>query len=179
MDSLIVYENTHKMYQLINIILENPAILISILALSFTIYSFWWMNWRRGKLIVGCPRSYAAYGSKDSILVLEFPFDFFNNGPLPIIIRNMRLVILDEELDIPLTFTAIVKKLGKDEDRSLSTQIVIPGREAKVIICEFQRRPGELIFEKKIYQIELQAKLDKKNNDRRRRIVCKGDKDKE
>jgi hypothetical protein len=91
----------------------------------------------------------------------------------------MRLVILDEELDIPLTFTAIVKKLGKDEDRSLSTQIVIPGREAKVIICEFQRRPGELIFEKKIYQIELQAKLDKKNNDRRRRIVCKGDKDKE
>ena len=144
--------------------MENSAILISILALIFTIYSFWWMNWRRGKLIVGIPRSYAAFSSKDGILVLEFPFDFFNNGPLPIIIRNMRLVILNEESDIPLTFTAIVKKLGNDEDRDMSTQIVIPGMEANVIICEFQRRPGELIFENKTYKIELQAKLDKKTH---------------
>ena len=144
--------------------MDSPAIWISIFALFFTIYSFWWMNWRKGRLIVGIPRSYAAYGSKDGILIMEFPFDFFNNGPLPIIIRNMKLVMLNEESDIPLTFTAIVKKLGKDEDRSMSTQIIIPGRETKLIICEFQRRPGELIFENKIYQIELLAKLDKKTN---------------
>ena len=143
--------------------MNNPAIIISILALFFTIYSFWWMNWRRGKLIVGTPRAYAAFCSKDSMMVLEFPFDFFNNGPLPIILRNLRLVLVDEEKIKPLTFTAIVKKLGKDEDRSLATQIVIRGREAILLICEFQRRPGEFIFDKNDYRLELQAITNNSN----------------
>jgi hypothetical protein len=144
--------------------MENPAIWISIFALIFTIYSFWWMNWRQGKLIVGTPRSYAACGTKGAKLFLEFPFDFYNKGPLPIIIRNMRLLILNDDSDIPLIFTAVVNNLGNPKDRSVATQIVISGREANVIICDFIRSPGELIFEKKIYQIELQAKLNNKTN---------------
>lgn len=89
--------------------MNNQALMLSIFALVFTIYSFWWMNWRRGKLIVGIPRSYAAFGSKDERIILEFPFDFINTGPLPIIIRNLRLLILNEESQAPLTFTATVK----------------------------------------------------------------------
>jgi len=36
---------------LVNIV----ALFISVFALLFIIFSFWWMNWRRGKIIVGLP----------------------------------------------------------------------------------------------------------------------------
>lgn len=132
---------------------------ISILALLFTVFSFWWMNWRTGKLRVGAPRTYAAIGSQTGKMVLEFPFVFFNDGPMPIIVQNLRLVFSDETEPRPLNFIATVKKLGGDEGRSFATQFPVRGREAILMICEFQREPGGMEFEERSYSIELQAIL--------------------
>jgi hypothetical protein len=137
--------------------MDYSPIVISILALSFTIFSFWWMNWRTGRLRVGSPRAYAALGSIEGKMVLEFPFVFFNDGPMPIVVHNLRLVFSDETLPHPLVFTATVKKLGRDEDRSFATQFPVRGREALLLICEFQRTPGKMAFEERGYPIELQA----------------------
>jgi len=52
---MILIEKSYD-YNLISIV----ALFISVFALLFTIFSFWWMNWRRGKIIVGSPRSFAA-----------------------------------------------------------------------------------------------------------------------
>lgn len=150
--------------------MNNPALLISILALLFTIFSFWWMNWRKGKLIVGSPRTFAAFGSLEGKMVLEFPFVFFNNGPTPIIIQNLRLIFAEEKEPYPLGFNATVKKLGKDEDRAFATQFPVRGREALLLICEFQRTPGGMIFEERNYPLELQAKLD---NSTKWKRICK------
>jgi hypothetical protein len=139
---------------------NNSAIIISVLALLFTIFSFWWMNWRRGGLFVGAPRSYAAIGS-EGIAVLEFPFIFFNNGPIPIFIQNLQVIILNGENPRPFVFTATVNKLGKDEGRSMATQFPVRGREAILLICEFQRRPGNIHYEVGSYTVELQAILNK------------------
>jgi hypothetical protein len=142
--------------------LITPALIISILALLFTVFSFWWMNWRKGNLFVATPRSYAAIGAMDGKMVLEFPFVFFNDGPIPIIVQNLQIVFLDEKASRPLAFMATVKQLGKhDESRSLATQFPVRGREALLIICEFQRVPGGLLFEEKSYKLELQGKLDR------------------
>jgi hypothetical protein len=40
-------------------LMTSEAVIISIAALAFTVFSFWWMNWRKGKLIVGPPRTFA------------------------------------------------------------------------------------------------------------------------
>ena len=138
----------------------NSALIISILALLFTVFSFWWMNWRKGKLHVNTPRSYAVFGSVEGKMVLEFPFVFFNDGPMPIIIQNLRIIIIDEESPHPLLFMATVRKLGTDEDRALATQFPVRGREALLLVCEFQRQPGNLLFENRSYKLELQGKLD-------------------
>ena len=135
------------------------AFVISILALLFTVFSFWWMNWRTGKLSVGPPRTYAALGSLERQMILEFPFVFFNDGPMPIIVQNLRLVFPIEEGSRPLVFIATVKKLGSDEDRSFATQFPVRGREAVSLICEFQREPGGMVFEAGSYPLELQAQL--------------------
>ena len=139
--------------------MSYSAIIISTLALLFTIFSFWWMNWRTGKLRVGAPRTYAAIGSLTSNMVLELPFVFFNDGPMPIIVQNLRLVFSDETQLRPLSFIATVKKLGRDEDRSFATQFPVRGREAILMICEFQREPGGIAFKARSYPMELQAKL--------------------
>ena len=138
--------------------MNYAALIISILALSFTIFSFWWMNWRTGRLRVGMPRSYAAFASANS-LILEFPLVFFNDGPTPIVVENLRVIILDEALAKPLSFTATVGKLGTDQNRALATQFPVKGREALLLICEFQRRSGNFTFEARGYKIDLQARL--------------------
>lgn len=130
---------------------------ISILALLFTVFSFWWMNWRTGNLSVGPPRTYAAIGSLDRQMILEFPLVFFNDGPTPIIVQNLRLVFAGERGSSPLVFVATVGKLGTDQGRSFATQFPVRGREAMLLICEFQREPGGLVFEARSYPLELQA----------------------
>jgi len=149
--------------------MNYPALIISTLALLFTVFSFWWMNWRKGKLQVGTPRTYAAFGSLEGKMVLEFPFVFFNNGPIPIIVQNLRLVFSEDKESRPLNFIATVKKLGKDEERAFATQFPIRGREALLLICEFQRSPGGMIFESNNYPMELHAKLD---NSKKWKRIC-------
>ena len=141
--------------------MNYAALGISILALLFTVFSFWWMNWRTGKMHVGSPRTYAAFGSQEGKMVLEFPFVFFNDGPTPLFVQNLRLLFLQETQPRPLGFVATVKKLGKDEDRAFATQFPVHGREALLLICEFQREPGSMAFEARSYPMELQAKLGK------------------
>lgn len=144
--------------------MNYTALLISVLALSFTVISFWWMNWRKGNLNVGVPRAYAARGSRQDALVVELPFVFFNDGPTPIIVQNLRLVLADEQpAPNALTFMATVEKLGTDEGRAFATQFPVRGREALRLVCEFQRRPGNLAFERGIYNFELQAILNNFN----------------
>ncbi len=92
-------------------------------------------------------------------MVLEFPFVFFNDGPMPIVVSNLRIIIEGEEATKPLIFAASVKKLAKDEDRALATQFPVRGREALLLICEFQRQQSSMIFENRSYNLELQGKL--------------------
>ena len=141
--------------------LETAALVISTSALLFTVASFWWMNWRKGKLHVGTPRSYAATGSAEGKVIIELPLDFFNDGPTPIIVRNLRLVLPVNEATLNLRFEATVDKIGTDQGRTLATQFPVRGREALLLTCEFQRQTGGLVFEDRTYRLELQAKLDR------------------
>lgn len=141
--------------------MELAAFVISVLALVFTIATFWWMNWRRGSLLVGPPRSYAAKGSLADRLLIELPLVFFNRGATPVVVQNLRLRLGHEASDArPLTFTATVDKLGTDQGRALATQFPVRPQEASLWICEFQRNPGQLVFEVRAYEIILEAVLN-------------------
>ncbi len=142
---------------------NQPALILSILALLFTVFSFWWMNWRHGKLIVSPPRSYALFAQVPGKMVLHLPLIFFNNGPIPIVVQNLRLVFTKDVSSKPLSFITTVKKLGKDEERAFATQFPVRGREAVLLICEFQREPNELTIEAGNYALQLQGRIDRKD----------------
>ncbi|MBN1567922.1 MAG: hypothetical protein JXA73_08735 [Acidobacteria bacterium] len=139
--------------------INYPALIISILALLFTVFSFWWMNWRTGKLIIAPPRSFAAIGSREH-MIIEIPLVFFNTGPMPIVIQNMRLFLPDYKLH--LSFMATVAKLSQEEGRVFATQFPVRGRESVLMICEFHASGNRISFEAKKYRIELQGFYHKK-----------------
>jgi hypothetical protein len=131
----------------------EPALIISILALFFTVFSFWWMNWRPGKLVLTEPRSYAAIAAADKVII-ELPLVFFNTGATPIVVHNLHLTL--PGVDRPLFFNAVVQKLGDHDDRRFATQFAVRQREAVTLICEFQGQVSGFAFERREYPVLLE-----------------------
>ncbi len=136
----------------------NSSLVISLSALFFTVFSFWWMNWRKGRIIVTDPPSYTASGTQAN-LNIRIPLVFTNSGPTPIIIRDLFLFLKDDAL--PLKFIATSKDILHNNERVIATPFVLLGREAKLVNCEFRRQPGNLKFEEKTYILFLKALCDK------------------
>ena len=144
--------------------MDTAAIIISILALLFTVGSFWWMNWRKGDLQVSPPRSYAITSS-DTALTLQLPFIFFNNGPTPIFVHNLRLVFTEVRPQESVVFQGTVKELGFPETpMKTATQFPIRGLEVQLIICWFMNPGSRLRLKAGIYPVELHAMLDDRSD---------------
>jgi hypothetical protein len=129
-------------------ILENaPTLIISILALIFTIFSFWWMNWRKGDLIVGPPRSFAlAAVGEDGLLIIQIPLIFYNNGAATYVVQNLRLTMEQNgKKSSILDFNNTVSDLASSGDRHWARQFAIEGRKAYSDIFVFQKTPGKFV----------------------------------
>lgn len=127
--------------------MEIAAILISIFALIFTLFSFWWMHWRKGKIKIGSNlRTYAACASNNK-LMLEIPLIFFNTGPIPLVVENLRLYFPEiKESNKYLFFNATVEKIGTDKGRAFATPFCVPGGGIVSLICEFQNTETSFQF---------------------------------
>jgi hypothetical protein len=82
------------------------ALLVSALALAFTIGTFWWLNARKSSLEAAAPASYA-FADK---VRLRLPLAFFNTGAKALIITDLRLVLVDSERE-PLAWITTRAKL--------------------------------------------------------------------
>jgi hypothetical protein len=138
--------------------MDIAALALSLVAIAFSAFTFWWLNWRPGKLHLNIPTTYAGYGGSDKLL-LEFPFVFYNGGGTPVVVDDLR-IRLPQEPGIPLAFNATVDKIGTDEGRVFSTPFWIGPRQAVGLICEFQRAPGDLSFELRDYKLILEGRLN-------------------
>lgn len=140
------------------------ALFISTLALLFTIFSFWWMNWRRGKIIVGPPRSFAATSKgEDDLLIVQLPLVFYNDGAASQVIQNLRLTLVQNgNRSAILYFNNTVPDLVNTHTREWARQFAVEGRKSYSSVFVFQRKPGNFIFHKGKCQAILGGKL---NND--------------
>jgi len=133
-------------------------IVIAVLALAFTMGTFWWMNWRRGKLLVGPPRSFA--GTQDPLVLLfHLPFVFYNPAPTPIVVLNLRIAFPKEPDQEPISFIATVGKIANTDERAFATQFIVRGRDAVSLVGDFQRRPGGSTLTMGTHTAQVQAWL--------------------
>ena len=139
-----------------------PAFIISLLAFAFVVISFWWMHWRTGNLQLAPPRTYQGYANQEGNMTLAIPMLFFNDGPTPILVNNLRLRFLHEAEAGPLVFQATFEHLSYDEDtrnRAFATPFPVRGREALLKICEFKREPAGWEFAPQEHRLALDAKI--------------------
>lgn len=138
---------TRASYEDTGDLMTSEAVIISIAALAFTVLSFWWMNWRKGKLIVGPPRSFAlASPGEDQILIIQLPLVFYNNGAATQVVQNLRMTLEQSGKKSPiLDFNNTVSDLASGGERQWAKQFAIEGRKAYSSIFVFQRTPGKFV----------------------------------
>lgn len=138
--------------KLFNFISRNSAFIISILALLFSILSFWWIHWRRGKLIVSYPTKFGLISNKK--LIIQLPLVFYNSGAATIIVNNLRVLVSDKNNQNQfLHFNNTFDDLESNSGRQLGYAFPVVGRKTyeRVFVfmkseIEFQIPDGEISY---------------------------------
>jgi hypothetical protein len=113
----------------------GPA--IAILALLFTIGSFWWLQARQGKLRSYQPFSFA-HGRSQSQGLLRFPLVLYNTGAKPIVVVDLRLSFPNVSgSSLPWRSTRTMLRPDAKDDLRLPAAFSIPGRQAQQYFIEF------------------------------------------
>jgi hypothetical protein len=116
------------------------ALLVAVLALLFTVASFWWMYARRGSLEVGRPGAYA-FASK---VRLRLPLAFYNTGARSLIVTDLQVVLAEDATQPPLRWIPTVSQLRPDSsnERDFATPFAVPGRSTREFVPEFGHNSG-------------------------------------
>ena len=133
------------------------ALAISVLALAFTVLSFWWLHARRGSLEAAPPRAYAF---TDRVR-LRLPLAFFNTGAAALIVTDLRLVVEDAPSAGPLRWETTRSKLrpASDDGFAYATPFSIQGRATREVIAEFGHNRGWSPDAASHHRVRLQAKV--------------------
>jgi hypothetical protein len=143
----------------------DPSLIISILALIFTVVSFWWMNWRRGKLVVFEPRTYAL-SSTDNHIIIDLPLVFLNKGAATRVVRNLKLIVTQENTSVVMYFNNTTSDLGivENKQNKWARAFPIPGRESYSRVFNFVNSQTSLQFVSGEAKLELKVIADGKDS---------------
>jgi hypothetical protein len=110
------------------------ALFVSLLALVFTVASFWWLHARRGSLVASKPQAYAF----TKLVRLRLPFALFNTGARALIVEDLRLAIIQPQRSPLQWFTTRRSLRPEPEDgHAFATPFAIQGRSTREVIVEF------------------------------------------
>jgi hypothetical protein len=161
----------------------TPALVVSVLALLFTVGSFWWIQARRGRLRAFPSHSYAgAFSEQD--LILSLPLVLHNTGPAPIVVLDFRLRIdkteqqfewtqsdgqADERALLPfyMSWRAVQMQLEpagemrgeRRGERHMPSPLPVEGRRAVERFIEFGRKRPALVPLNGPYTVTVEVKL--------------------
>jgi hypothetical protein len=137
------------------------ALAVSLLALAFSVGSFWWIHARRGSLTAAPPRTYAFIDK----VRLRLPLTFYNTGAMALIVSDLRLIIEDEPSREPLRWITTRTKLRPEsaDDFAFATPFSIQGRATRELVAEFGDDRGWAPGPASGHRIRLQAKVHPSN----------------
>jgi len=115
---------------------DITSLVIAVLALLFTVGSFWWLNARAGRLTLATPRTYAYAGSSGT-LRLRFPLTFYNTGAKDLIVEDLRVTSDDFPADLRWITTRTSIKPQTDDGHEFAKPFAVRGRSTTEVIAEF------------------------------------------
>lgn len=140
---------------------QLPSLVISVLALLFTTFSFWWINARRGRLKSFEPHSFAA-AATSSTLLLRFPLVIHNTGAKPIVIQNLRLVLPGKRsplTTVPWRTARSQLKPDGNDGHAFPAVFSVSGRSAPQYFLEFGHPLPGYKLEPRDYKVRIEVKL--------------------
>jgi hypothetical protein len=140
------------------------AAVVAACALLFTIASFWWLNARQGRLKSYAPHSFAAAATQTKTLI-RIPLIFFNTGPKPIIVQNLRLSFPDAGqggITLPWSATRDRIRPERNDDPRLPSVFVVGGRATEQVFAEFSSPFPGFVPEHREYRVTVECKLGHK-----------------
>ena len=145
----------------------SSTVWISFIALGFTVYSFYWMNWRPGKLKTTAPRAFSCYADGSTDLLLMFPFVFIATGAKSIVVQDLRLSFPDEPNSIlPLEWRMErpgIQARSSDPNNPPSAFVIEP-KAAQNHVIEFGGAFPGFKLDKKTYRVKMEVFTDEETN---------------
>ncbi len=154
---------------------SNASLFVSILALVFTILSFWWMNWRPGSLSVGNLQGFiagrgtilsASEPNEPNFWVMGLPLILLNRGASPLVVESLRLVpshgtpgelLLFERTETP-AWTENPQKEKIERDPMFLPR-AIKANDVTSANFVFNAQKSTRKYEARLYHYALEAKL--------------------
>ncbi len=121
--------------------LVSMTVLIAVLALLFTVASFWWLNERPGRLVGSSPTAFAMFSDKNTVRI-RLPVIVYNTGAKATVVESLRLVIVRSDngpLEWVTTGTRLRPIEGEKDD--FAAPFAIEGRRAVQIFPDFKETP--------------------------------------
>ncbi|MET9926393.1 MULTISPECIES: hypothetical protein [unclassified Streptomyces] len=139
----------------------TPVAFVAILALIFTIGSFWWLHARQGHLKAYEPHSFAA-AANQQVTLLRFPLVVLNTGAKPIVVQDLRLIFPDEPgVPLPLPWRTSRSQImpKPDDGHALPAVFAVAGRGAEQMFIEFGAPFPGFVPEARNYRVVIEARL--------------------
>ena len=115
--------------------------LISLLALTFSVLTFWHVNQRKGRLFSTDPITYQCRNSDPEDIVIRVPLVLTNTGPVGIVIADIRANISGRDFQAHLVWELERSKMdteGEDHGfKDWATPINISGHDSVKHVIEF------------------------------------------
>lgn len=141
--------------------MDIAAFFISVLALLFTLGSFWWLWVRRGPVVSFPPAAFAAVYANGSFRV-RLPVVFSNRGAAMRVIADVRLRLSGPhgESVLPWGSTHATLNPSSEGMEDFPTPQTLPGRTAERLHLEFLGDLQETLPEPRDYAFAIETRLD-------------------
>lgn len=142
--------------------MDVAALLVAVMALFFTVGSFWWLHARVGRLRAFEPRTFSAVVSADQTRI-TLPIMLANTGPVPVVVLAMRLRFADSKREEPMDWdwTRATVDPNRGELVDGAALFCVEGRSTYSLCAEFVGDFPGMLPEPRAYGVTLEALTSK------------------
>lgn len=133
------------------------ALLVSVLALLFTVTSFWWLHARPGRLRVYEPTTWSAFLRKDRS-GLRLPLILHNTGAASLVVLSLRVRFIEGGELMPWEWTRTRVDPQADDVQDVTAPFSIPGRDTRELVAEFVGSYPGVVPEQRAYPVAVDAR---------------------
>lgn len=132
------------------------ALAISLMALLFTVLSFWWLHARSGRLRTYEPTTWAAFVDRERSAI-RLPLVLHNTGAATLVVIGIRLRFVEggEVMAWEWTRTRVDPKADDIEDAT--APFSIPGGETREFVPEFKGSFPGIVPDQRAYPVAIEA----------------------